>query len=222
MAIHESLDPASRSGSASDINGRWVPVGGRTGSSYQWTLTHDASYFEAGATVTVRYEVSQSESTGDVVTVHTFDQLSSPARQSATVTLSGYMDRGSIRAVATIAGTLTNGTTEEANFFNITAESGRITRQIQSWDEVTEAARQAENDLIEVYRRPGGRYAVDMDAHDFPTAAREAIARQITHRFGMWAAQKANAGSKIKQEQSEPIDRAARRMIGRFTDPTYF
>jgi len=132
------------------------------------------------------------------------------------------MDRGWLRAVATVAGTVTNGTTEEATWFNVAAETARLTKEVQAWQDVGEAASHAEHELIEIYRRDGGYYDLKMDAHGFATAAREAIARQIAHRFGLWAASKASASEARSLEQSEAVDRTARRMIARFTHRAYF
>lgn len=212
---HESLNPADRSGS-SDVNGRWIPIAGRTGASYPWTVTVDCGHIETGS-LTVRVEVAQRRSEDGATTVHTFGTLSTPATQSTTVTLSGYMARGYLRTVANMNGTAIFGTTEEAQMFNVTAESGRLDRRTQQWNELTEAQRAAEADLLDDYRIPGG-YALQMDAHGFAEDVRHAIAQQIENRFQMHALSRSDDPSAVVTLRNrDAVDRDAKRAVARFS-----
>lgn len=224
MAIHESLDPAERSGSASDTNGRWVPVGGRTGSDYPWTVTVDVGNVDSGS-VTVRVEGAQRRSNDDVTTLATFPAFSTPASSGTVVTVSGYLGRGYLRTVANIDGTVTVGTTEEARFFDVTSESGRITRQVSNWSEIGEAASRAERELLDPYKFAGGRYALHMDRHGWTENIRDAIATQVERRFQLWSLSKSSDPSQVvTRRQMDTVDPEAKRKVKTYSalGPTYF
>lgn len=217
MAIHESLNPARRTGSASDSKGRWVPVGGRTGASYTWDVTVDVGDVESGGTVTVRLEGALRRSDDDAATLYTFPARTTVGQDTVTVTLSGHLRRGFVRTVANINGTVTIGSLEEAAFFNVTAESGRLREQLSKWSEVGEAAKEAERELLSPFRSAHG-YDLLIHKHGWTEAVRNAVARQLERRFTLWALGKAaDPTSAVTLRETEPVDRMARREISLFS-----
>jgi len=219
MAKHRSLDMASRTGSASDSDGRWVPVAGRTGSNYQWTITNDVGYVDSGGSVTVRVEASPRRSSDDAVTVATFTARTAPINESTTVTLSGYLARGYIRTVANVTGTVTVGTEEEASLFNITAESGRLPRQMEKWSELEEAGRRAERDLLTPYENSYG-YSLAMHHPAFADDFKEAMERQLRHVYQVWALSKDQDAA--RSLDAAPVDRRARFIVSKYAPATFF
>ncbi|NIR76782.1 MAG: hypothetical protein GWN53_17280 [Gammaproteobacteria bacterium] len=226
MATHESLNPAERSGSSSDTNGRWIPIAGRVGKFYPWDVTVNVGNVQnTGDTVDVTVEAALTRDNDDVVTLATFSQFTTPNQANTTITVSGYFGRGYLRSVATINGTVTVGTTEEAPLFSVDAEKARLTKQVQNWDDVKEAAARAEAELIDPYRMPAGRYALYMDRHGFGENIRDAIATQIERRFQLWALSKSNDASQVvTRRQMDAIDPEAKRKVKSYSalGPTYF
>ena len=219
MAKHHSLDMSSRTGAATDTNGRWVPIAGRTGTNYQWTFTSDVGAVAAGASITVRIEASPRRNQSDAVTIATFAARTAPIQESTTVTVSGYLGRGYLRAVANINGTVSVGTDEVAPFFNITAESGRVQRSMQTWSELSEAATEAELDLLVPHETPNG-YALAMQHPRFGDDMKEAILRQTRHKFQQWALSKDDDSGKVFK--TETVDRRARFIMSKYAPATYW
>lgn len=211
MAIHSSLRTASRTGSATHT-GRWIPVAGRTDAPYLWNVTVDVGEVQSG-TVSVVLEGALRRDEDRASTLHTFSVLSSPARLTGQVTVSGYLAQGFVRAVATTTGSAMFGTREESRFFAPQVEYDRMDKQLQAWDERERAAGQAERDLIEPYRR-GDRYALRMDAPGFSEAVRDAIGLQLRRRFEIEVLSRSpNPADRVTLRETSDVDNRAAKLI---------
>lgn len=220
MATHHSLPINNLTGANTDTEGMWVPVAGRTGMDYPWTITVDAPYIGSGSVV-VRLEAAGRQASEDVVTLHTFDALATPAQVSTEVTVSGYLAHGFLRTVAKVNGTVTVGTTEDAPFFTLAAEHGRFSDQMQTWSDLPEAILDAERDLLAPYPTTRG-YELAMHHPRFGDDFKYAVARQVRHRFQKWALSRSQDAKSFLDAETEPMDRKARMTVAKYAPRAFF
>ena len=221
MPKHISLDMADRTGSNSDADGRWAPIAGRVGAYNQWTITSDVGYV-SGSDVTIKVQVAPTRSSDKITEMYAFATRSTIGQDSVTITVSGMWQDGYIRAVGTMNGSVSYGASMEAPFFNVTANSGLITREMQQWSELPEEARIAQEDLLQPYQTPYG-YSLKMSHPKFNSDMVQATGRQLRHRFAQWAMSKTLDPKGVQNARSEEaIDRKARLSIAKYAGPTFF
>jgi hypothetical protein len=221
MPKHISLEMADRTGSASDADGRWVPIAGRVGADNQWTITSDVGYVSS-SDVTVKVQVAPTRSNDKVTELYAFALRSAIGQDSVTVTVSGMWQYGYIRTVGTINGSISYGTVLEAPFFSVTANSGVITREMSQWSELQEEARIATEDLLQPYQTAYS-YSLQMHKTKFHDDMVQAVGRQLRHRFTQWAISKSLDPKMVQNARSEEaVDRKARLTIAKYAGATYF